>query len=47
MQHILEDEHGLPFDVSKQLSFVKKPYIYAREMAPQGRIEPSYQEHPC
>lgn len=47
LQHILEDEHGLPFDVSKQLSFVKKPYIYAREMAPQGRIEPSYQEHPA
>ena len=47
LQHILEDEHGLPFDVSKQLSFVQKPYIYAREMAPQGRIEPSYQEHPA
>ncbi len=47
LQHILEDEYGLPFNVSKQLSFVQKPYIYAREMAPQGRVEPSYQEHPA
>ena len=47
LQHILEDEYDLPFDVSKQLSFVQKPYIYARELAPQGRIEPSYQEHPA
>lgn len=46
MQHILEDEHGLPFDVSKQLSFVKN-HTSTLVKWPQGRIEPSYQEHPA
>ena len=43
---ILERKHGIPFEVSSDLTFVKRPYIYARETAPKGRVDASYQEHP-
>ena len=44
--HILEKKYGIPWEQASDLTFVKRPYIYARETAPQGLVESSYQEHP-
>ena len=44
--HVLEDRYNIPWEQAKELSFVKKPYIYARETAPQGLVESSHNEHP-
>ena len=43
---VLEQKYGITKEQSSDLTFVKRPYIYARETAPQGLVESSYNEHP-
>ena len=43
---VLEKKYGITKEQSSDLTFVKRPYIYARETAPQGLVESSYNEHP-
>ena len=46
MQHVLEDDYKVPKELWKDMSFVKYPYIYAHQTAPQGYIQTNHQQHP-